>query len=306
LFDQALAAAPELIAARVLRADAAGHVVFDFASARVAESTPGEAQAALDSLRQEYDLAWQYAQPGKQRDILDVERSLFDDDWTGLRARLERALQPGDCPSSNWITELAQAMGFQAQLLVTLSQRLRCDPYQPLTNFHLAFTLVWSGQAQAAIQAVENAEARGIQFDWLGDARAFAALALGEFDHPSLVSQQGFSLFRYPRDILRLAAAGDIETAKPLAEAFYDDPETDEWSSLMPAAMLGDRERANAIAARIDARTGGTLVLINAIGMCTCGAPFDLDATPNFQRKIEQAGFDWPPPSPINWPLKDW
>jgi hypothetical protein len=97
-----------------------------------------------------------------------------------------------------------------------------------------------------------------------------------------------------------------METAKPLAEAFYDDPETDEWSSLMPAAMLGDRERANAIAARIDARTGGTLVLINAIGMCTCGAPFDLDATPNFQRKIEQAGFDWPPPSPINWPLKDW
>jgi hypothetical protein len=39
---------------------------------------------------------------------------------------------------------------------------------------------------------------------------------------------------------------------------------------------------------------------------CFCGAPFDLEATPNFKKRIEEAGFDWPPPSPIKFPAKDW
>jgi hypothetical protein len=39
---------------------------------------------------------------------------------------------------------------------------------------------------------------------------------------------------------------------------------------------------------------------------CMCGAPFDLDVAPNFAQLIEDAGVEWPPASPIDWPLKDW
>lgn len=39
---------------------------------------------------------------------------------------------------------------------------------------------------------------------------------------------------------------------------------------------------------------------------CFCGAAFDLEYTPNFAAVMEESGFDWPPTSPINWPLKDW
>jgi hypothetical protein len=28
--------------------------------------------------------------------------------------------------------------------------------------------------------------------------------------------------------------------------------------------------------------------------------------TGNFKARIEEAGFNWPPPSPINYPAKDW
>jgi adenylate cyclase len=37
-----------------------------------------------------------------------------------------------------------------------------------------------------------------------------------------------------------------------------------------------------------------------------CGAPWDLEVTPNFAKLLEDAELPWPPASPINWPLKDW
>jgi hypothetical protein len=42
------------------------------------------------------------------------------------------------------------------------------------------------------------------------------------------------------------------------------------------------------------------------MAICNCGAPFDLEATPNFARLIDEANLPWPPQSPIDWPLKGW
>jgi hypothetical protein len=48
------------------------------------------------------------------------------------------------------------------------------------------------------------------------------------------------------------------------------------------------------------------MVLLESIYACHCGAPFDLDVTPNFARMLDEAELSWPPASPIDWPLKDW
>ena len=50
----------------------------------------------------------------------------------------------------------------------------------------------------------------------------------------------------------------------------------------------------------------GAAYLVGAVQMCFCGAPFDLEATPNFKSRLEEAGFDWPPPTILDFPLKDW
>ena len=60
------------------------------------------------------------------------------------------------------------------------------------------------------------------------------------------------------------AARGDLETARRLAEKHWSSEEANDHSSLIAAAMVGDLERANGFAARIDARPGGQLVLNNA------------------------------------------
>jgi hypothetical protein len=70
--------------------------------------------------------------------------------------------------------------------------------------------------------------------------------------------------------------------------------------------VLGERELANQAAAEIDARPLGFLFLLSAANSCKCGAPFDLEFTPNMALLVDEAELVWPPRRPIEWPLKDW
>ena len=71
-------------------------------------------------------------------------------------------------------------------------------------------------------------------------------------------------------------------------------------------AAIGDREQANKLAAELDASPGGTMVLLMTAINCSCGAPFDLEATPNFRDRINESGIAWPLRTLIRYPAKDW
>jgi adenylate cyclase len=91
-----------------------------------------------------------------------------------------------------------------------------------------------------------------------------------------------------------------------MVEEYWSSPDTRAWVSLVLAAVVGDREMANEIAARIDTFPGSILVFNLAVVTCYCGAPFDLDAAPNYKARIEEAGFSWPPQKHIDYPSKVW
>ncbi len=110
----------------------------------------------------------------------------------------------------------------------------------------------------------------------------------------------------YDRQILREALAGDLAVARQMAEKYWSRPDVNDGNSLVVAAVVGDRERANELAARIDAYPGSVAVLATTVRYCYCGAPFDLEATPNYKARIEEAGFFWPPPKRIDYPTKTW
>ena len=134
-----------------------------------------------------------------------------------------------------------------------------------------------------------------------------ARLATGDWDAPEVTgpaSGQGFFLFdrRLPLHLLQ----GNTEAAMKIVEDFRAGPMANDWSLMVVAAMLGDRERANHHAAKIDARPGSAIVLINGSYMCACGAPFDLSATPNLQARLAESGLTWSPAAAIRFPGKDW
>ena len=306
-FDRALEAAPGLTAARVMRADLRGHIIHEIVAGFRDEEYPGEVQETLAALREEYDLALRLSPPGNQRDILDVERTLFSEEWSRLSARTQKAMQPGGCPQMNWTNVFVAHFGWAEHLVRKFHEAIACNPMDSTASYQLPWSLIWAGEPEAALHAVEEAENKGINPPYLEDARYSALLATGRVNDPMArgPGPEG-SLMLYDRQILREALAGDSAIARQMAEDYWSEPDADDWNSLMIAAVVGDRKRANEIAARIDTQPGGVVVLSMSVFLCFCGAPFDLDATPNYKTRIEEAGFHWPPPKPIDYPTKTW
>ena len=168
--------------------------------------------------------------------------------------------------------------------------------------------LIWAGQAEKAIQLTTHFLDNVAFQTWVDDNRFLALLATGQYqDTPGVYdpNPEG-SFYKVPRKILAYAMENDITRARELLETAKKDSPVDDMNLLIFEAALGNREAANAHASRMDARFAGPFILAEAVKGCLCGAPFDLEATPNFKKRIEEAGFSWPPVSPINFPAKDW
>ena len=74
----------------------------------------------------------------------------------------------------------------------------------------------------------------------------------------------------------------------------------------MASVPLSSPDTLSRLTGQLTTAPFGYLILIRAVHACICGAPFDLESTPDFAKRIEDADLPWPPLSPIDWPLKDW
>ena len=101
------------------------------------------------------------------------------------------------------------------------------------------------------------------------------------------------------------AHRGDRDRLDPQVQAF-DSREADGFFAMLVDIWTGRRDDVNRKAALIDEHFFGAMILWQAANWCQCGAPWELEATPNFAAKIEEAGLDWPPEASLRYPLKTW
>lgn len=306
-FDRAIEIVPGLSNALYLRTDRYGHIIYDNAIGRnnldkaIVQEAEREIKAGLDK-------AWQSANSDSQRAIMDAERSMLSHNWTGLPEKLDKAFKPGDCTPLNWLPDVAVPFGWAAAAAGHEREVLRCDPLRALPAIMLSYWEIWSGNAeQALVDAEQNLVIQGFH-PWLDDARYMALIASGQYrNNPDMLKPKPEgSTFQVPREIFVHAINNDVETAQNLLSDWLVNNEVDDLNMTMAMAVFGNREAANDYAGRIDARIGGTLALSEVVKACMCGAPFDLESTPNYKQRIEEAGFNWPPISPIKYPAKDW
>ena len=307
-YDQVLEVAPWLPEARVKRADLAGHVLFEIAAGFRPEARPGEGREALADLSNEYSLGWEHARTDAERALFEAERTLFSDDWRGYPAKLDKALADDACVPGNWIYQLGTHFGWTDAILRRLKTNLLCDPMSGVTRMSLVQTLVWTGDGEAALEVLHEADALGVTVPFERTMRVVGMLAAGRFagEHDASSTLPDGALYAFDDRLLIAATRGDAESARRLADEYRAAPGAEDWSSMVAAAVTGDRAAANAAAARIDARPGGPFMLAIGSEMCFCGAPFDLEATPNFRARMQESGFLWPPRKPIEYPLKTW
>jgi TolB-like protein len=241
----------------------------------------------------------------QQRELALAERQMLSDDWNGLAVRIEGALRQPGCSAPNWTPVFASAFGF-GDLIEDLGARANaCDPLNMINWSTRSWAALATGHPERVLQLqAEMARLSPGTRSSSGD-RVVATVMLGRIDDAKKILQtmehsgEGY----YIAEVITGRAAGEDPASihERLRSVDRSTSRLKLWAIVdaVEAAQSGDRNAANQQAALLDARPAGGLLLAIVVTYCDCGAPFDLDATPNFKARLTESGLRWPPPRTI-------
>jgi len=306
-YEQVLERVPGYPPALIDHTDAYMHLL-DTAAWR--EATPESEQQMADALAQvvhDLSLAAENARNFEERAAVEFDLAVVNGDLRGVKTRMQKYLQLEGCEHPGWLDPIASVFGYADGLIGRLEWVRRCDPMTPIMAFSQARAALWAGAPENALEIATRAR-ETLTHPWLDMLVTSTLLALGQYEtaasESSLYSKDEF-LADWMQVVIA-AAGGDRARAGELQQAFLQHPDVTDFERLQMHAMLGEREAANGVAARVDQRARMPMSLMLATLWCYCGAPFDLEATPNFAAKLKEGDLPWPPRSPIDFPLKDW
>ena len=304
-FDEVIRHAPEFAPAYIFHSDHSAHVLAYSAAGVV--FTDEQLDAARSQIRTDLQAAIRFARDDGTRLHTMIDMAILTGEWQGLSALLERMPDKLVCNTSAWANVLAVPFGFAEEYLATQQYVITCDPL----NFS-----GWMGASQAFIAMGEVDAA--LETSRAGQQRTphpliVTEVIMGNIVRGDLEAARAANLLHSQSDRRQMrsdfviaAAAGDREAAERKLAEYAEVQSPQDVSPLSNAAQIGDRELANQTAAGLDALEYGHLVLMQTPLGCQCGAPWDIEYTPNFKRRLDDAGLAWPPQVDHGWPLKDW
>jgi TolB-like protein len=260
------------------------------------ELDAAEREVAFADYQRDLELASEHARTATQRALIEVDRELVAPRWTRVRARMAAALEVTTCETQMWL-EVSPIFGFAEQQLARAERMVACDPLNVLNYYDAARAALWSGQAEKALQWVEAGLRRVSDDPTLMLTEVNVLIAQGRLEDARARIPALAGWYRRLAEVNLDNAMGRFEAARVRATELADEvPESmSHMFDITGSAAVGDRVAANAAAARIDTLPSGSLMLASITLECMCGAPFDLDATPNFRQRLEEAGAAWPP-----------
>ena len=266
-----------------------------------------DVEAAYENAINEYANALRFARSQAERNAREFDLAVISGDWRGLRGRAQRVLRDTECVQVHWLSPVASVFGMAEEYLDRAERRLACDPLYSIMYFNRTRAAIWSRQPELAVQIAEQG-ARIAPTDWVSVNHVRALVAAGRLDDAEeiIASSMKSGLWTTFSRALIASASGNASEIAAAIEVYRADPEAGEFYDLPILAWQGDRDGANRLAAKFDKSPLAYHVLTIVTMWCACGAPFDLEFTPHFAAKIDEAGFPWPPASPITFPLKDW
>jgi tetratricopeptide (TPR) repeat protein len=297
LYDRAIELEPRFAAAYHMRSDYSAH--------RMTMIGPTAEERAAAAERHAADLAQavRYARNPHARALIEVDQTLTSDNWRPVRARLEAALASPTCDEGTWV-EVAPVFGYAQQTLDRALRMIACDPLNFYNHYQASMALFLLDRQEEAIEAAERGLEVAPNHPFIESLVVKALMAQGRLDEALAKAETITSWSRDGTVAGVLAAEGELEGAHRLIDRVIADagPWQRNFLTASLAAIVGDRERANEAAAWYDGLPGGPLMLTGVIMECACGAPFDIEVTPNLRRRLAEAGVDWPPPTILDYP----
>ena len=304
-FEKALDIQPGISDAHMLHADHYTHILLS--SIDNPEFSVAEQDAAYEKLVEDLDNASRTAGDKSRRASAAMDLAIISGNWRSLPELFPQLVEGGSCASAGWIDTIAAPYGRAHDLGVMAQRLIDCDPLGFNGWRWLSLSQIWTGDADAA----RETSLRGFETSQhirIAQQLFFSYLAAGHIDDAEQVIATHIRTERNELPLRRAVATarGDVALAKELHERFTASGAQTTTGTIAALARMGDRDAANRRAAEVDAHPFGHLRLMLVPATCFCGAPWDLEHTPNFARLLEDAELRWPPASPIDWPLKDW
>lgn len=302
-FDRVIELEPGASRAYLYRVDMYTHQLSD----SYATLTDEQRELAKERFRADLDAAVRTATDEVSRAAARFDRAMLTGNWREIPSLLSEYGEIADCPAAAWLNANTLEYGMAEKVLGLGKRLMACDPQNPFGWWYAMQAHMWLGNHADAVEIGEEA-VETVDHSTLRQSLFHAYIAAGRLgDAEYLLGQQEGSDEELADRRLTLAAArGDREAMLAQKELMLREhgDRIDVLLNYLPRS--GDRERVNQIAAELDALPYGYLSLMSVPSFCMCGAPWDIEVTPNFRKRLEDAGFEWPPASPIKWPLKDW
>jgi len=309
ILEQVLALEPNFSRAHFNHADYYLHIVVD--GDENGPLTDAEVNEALSRAALDFQNAIKNASSDTERLSATLEYALISEQFSRLPGLIEAVAQAPGCIDMGWWSVVMPLLPSPNSALALAKREQQCDPLW-FSGWRdgaelLSVTGDFQGAIETAQQGLEKVQQRLIAI-WLVQAH----IGAGEYDKALAVSERLFDT-NSQREAFRLDVAmakGDAEFVDSMREAVVlrndESGELSRVRSVVLFARSGQRDRVNEFAASIDSEPLGYLLLIEAASNCLCGAPWDIEATPNLSSVVAEAGLVWPPPAPIDWPLKTW
>ena len=301
-FDRAISLEPGFSQAYFAAADLYDHVLLADDQSQ-AEKLKAQ-QAALHYL----ELAAANSHDEQQRLLTLADRQLVSDDWHGLAANIKAALSHPGCSAPDWLPVFAGVFGY-GDLVEDLGARVNvCDPLNSINFNSRVRAALFSRQPQRALDILAASErARGgASVASVFRVQAFIMLGRVREAQAQAAAIDPTNENYYKAQVFAGTAAGEsaasIHTRLAQVDRSHSIYKMQGLTDAIEAVLAGDRAEANRRAAAIDAQPAGPFVLSVLTADSLQGAPFDLEATPNFKARLAESGLSWPPVSPIAFP----
>ena len=284
------------------------HLLLNDSTGQITDGvTPENVEEAPTRIMADLAMAAENASNFSQRNNIELDLAYLSGDWRGLPGNIERFLDESGCNQATWAPGIIATSGLAERYTQRAREVRKCDPMRSHSWFDESRAFLWAGDTEEALRVARE----GLKVapgGWLGFALVRALIANGLYEETDSAIKTQFRLVEdgLISNIMKSAAMGDRDAAGAFFEKLMKveyPPEL--WVSIY-YAWVGDLENANLRAAKIDEHPFGPQSLLLLAYWCACGAPFDLEFTPNYAAKIAAAGMPWPPASPITFPLKDW
>ena len=304
-FDRAIELEPGFYQAYIARNDYYTHTLTSYAQQleRTSELDQEDLDEARRQLEANYAAAIRSAPSRGHRLNAEYDQALVLGNWRGLDSLTAAVLnQEDNCGEPDWIHLTAVPFGRARSALEFFERLMACDPLGSDYRRHWGLAAIWAGETDRLIEFAGRRDESGQRQNI--DAYVRGLIAAARTDEAEAIIENevrrpGHAALLQYLVALRKGDADAVAELAAIGEDVVDD-------RLVFAARSGDRDTANALAARIDSRPYGYIPLLQMTYFCACGAPFDLEATPTLAGMLRSSGLPWPPPDTVDWPLKDW